>query len=107
MITARLRALMVICVMLPALTESGLPSTTDRITPIPPPPGERDAIRLPGKTANPVHEAWERMEGGLPPAAGAGVGNFGRPELWVRNVSHPTLRPFLPERSKATGSAMI
>jgi acetyl esterase/lipase len=35
------------------------------------------------------------------------VGNFGGPELWVRNVSQPTLRPFPPAAAKATGAAMV
>jgi acetyl esterase/lipase len=57
---------------------------------------------------SPSRESWVRMESGLPPGAGqTGVGNLGRPELWVWNVSSATLTPFLPSRARASGAAMI
>jgi acetyl esterase/lipase len=66
------------------------------------------AIRLPGRSANPAPETWVEIENGLPPGGEiGGVPRFGRPELWVWNVSEPTLEPFLPEPSVATGAAMI
>jgi acetyl esterase/lipase len=73
-----------------------------------PPAAERGAIKLSGRMQNPNPEVWEKMQNGLPPgAAETGVANLGRPELWVRNVSQPTLAVFLPNPSKATGAAMI
>jgi acetyl esterase/lipase len=76
--------------------------------PVAPPPQERDAIDLSGKTANPVAEEWDSLDTGLPPGAAPGsMGNFGGPELWVRNSSRATLTPFLPKSGKSTGAAMI
>jgi len=67
------------------------------------PPEDQSSIALSGRTRNPNPEAWlKRIE-----AKGAPwwIGPTG--ELLVRNVSQATLTPFLPERSKATGAAMI
>jgi acetyl esterase/lipase len=78
------------------------------MTPLAEPIWQQPAIRLSGHTKNPAPELWVRMEDGLPPGAGpTGVAKLGRPELWVWNVSEPTLTPFLPERSQASGAAMI
>jgi acetyl esterase/lipase len=70
---------------------------------IPPPPEERNAIPLPGKSVNPNPEVWVRIRENevsqwwVGPAEG----------LVVRNVSQATLTPFLPDSTKATGAAVI
>src|SRR3569833_3192726 len=77
------------------------------ITKIETPKSELQAIRLPGETKNPSPEVWELLQLGLPPGAGNDVGSFGKPEMWVRNVSKPTLLPLLPKVARSAGSAMI
>src|SRR6478752_3143171 len=91
-----------------AMTQAGALPILERITSTKPPEVERVAVKLSGRSANPAPEAWGLMEGGLPPGVDAATtGNFGGPELWVRNVSQPTLEPFLPDAGKATGAAML
>lgn len=91
-----------------AMTQAGALPILERITSTKPPEVERVAVKLSGRSANPAPEAWDLMEGGLPPGVDAATtGNFGGPERWVRNVSQPTLEPFLPDAGKATGAAMI
>jgi acetyl esterase/lipase len=68
-----------------------------------PPAEEEAAISLSGASWNPVSESWLQVI--AEPRSGAA--HCDAPELWTRNVSRPTLRPFLPDRAKATGAAMI
>jgi acetyl esterase/lipase len=69
-----------------------------------PPARARTAIKLSGRVQNPTPEEWEtRVERPFQP----GASGTGKGELWARNVSEPTLEPFLPDASKATGAAMI
>jgi acetyl esterase/lipase len=76
--------------------------------PIPAPAEERNAIKLKGRVVNSAPEAWERLDSGLPLGASEGsVAKFRGPERWVRNVSEPTLSPFLPDPSKSSGAAVI
>jgi acetyl esterase/lipase len=57
---------------------------------------EPDAIPLyPGKA--PGSERWTQQE------VWTGMGE----EIWIRNVTRPTLTPFLPEKGKATGAAVL
>jgi acetyl esterase/lipase len=60
------------------------------------------AIELPGGSAGPTPEAWERVEG-TPTSTPVGSGR--EPELIVRNICQPAILPSLPDRP--TGSAMI
>ena len=57
---------------------------------------EPDAIPLHAGTA-PGSEGWTQQE------VWTGMGN----EVWIRNVTRPTLTPFLPKRGKATGAAVL
>jgi acetyl esterase/lipase len=65
---------------------------------------KQSRIELPGRTTNPAPEVSEKIQmetispGGAP---------FGGAELWVRNVSRPSLEPYLPDPDKATGAAMV
>jgi acetyl esterase/lipase len=62
---------------------------------------------LTGRMVNPHAESWVSFRDGLPLAGQTGVASLGRPEMWVWNVSEPSLQPFLPNRTTATGAAMI
>jgi acetyl esterase/lipase len=73
------------------------------ITPAVPPAVEQGAIKLSGKSANPTPEIWEQIIYPPSPGNASPTGS----ELWVRNVSQPTLEPFLSDPAKATGAAMI
>jgi acetyl esterase/lipase len=68
------------------------------------PAEEQAAVRLPGRTENPSPEEWERVG---PTPAPPGIAAAREPERRVRNVSVPTLRPFMPDPAKATGAAMV
>lgn len=57
---------------------------------------EPDAIPLYSGTA-PGSENWKQKE------VWTGMGN----QVWIRNVTKPTLTPFLPEKGKATGAAVL
>jgi acetyl esterase/lipase len=77
--------------------------STPEFTLVPPPAEERRAVVLTGRAPSLVPEVWEqRMQRG---SSDKHPGDW--PQLWVRNVSVPTLTPFLPEKSKATGAAMV
>jgi acetyl esterase/lipase len=79
-----------------------------RITPVSAPAIEAETIPLRCDHVSDMPEAWERMEEGLPPGAVAGtMANFGGPELWLRNVSQPTLTPFPASTPNTARSAMI
>jgi acetyl esterase/lipase len=63
---------------------------------------EQAPIKLPGRIASAAPEVWERTAAGPP---SPGVASASGSELSVRNVSQPTLQPFLPD--VPTGAAMI
>src|SRR5262245_24719681 len=82
-----LAAALSLAVLAPAFAQAqGLP-TARRIVA----PPERGAIPLPGATGSAAGELWDDM-GGM---------------TAVRNVTQPTLTPFLPEAGKATGAAVV
>jgi acetyl esterase/lipase len=70
---------------------------------IAPPPEEIHAIRLSGKSDNPIPETWLRRRG--PKAPPWWIGPCG--SLVLRNVSQGVLIPFLPDPAKATGAAVV
>jgi acetyl esterase/lipase len=77
----------------PADAERATASAITRIAP----PADPDAIALypgvaPGSEGRSIVERWARMGNG---------------ETSVRNVTRPTLTPFLPDPAKATGAAVI
>ncbi len=49
------------------------------------------ADEAPGSEGVKQHEVWTEMFG----------------EKWIRNVTHPTLTPFLPKKGKGTGAAVL
>lgn len=57
---------------------------------------EPNALPLYSGTA-PGSEGWTQKE------VWTGMGN----QVWIRNVTKPTLTPFLPKKSKATGAAVL
>jgi acetyl esterase/lipase len=59
-------------------------------------PAQPNAISLyagaaPGSEGAKQNEVWTKMFG----------------EKWIRNVTHPTITPFLPKKGKATGAAVL
>ena len=70
---------------------------------IAPPPEAANAIRLSGKSENPAPETWLRMHGATAPPWWLGPTS----RVVIRNVSQASLIPFLPDRAKATGAAVV
>src|ERR1700685_1936610 len=88
---ASLAALGLLCVTASAQVPPGMV-----MTPMDPPPELKNAIPLyagvaPGSEAATQKEKWSRV----------------RDDYVARNVTNPTLTPFLPAKDKATGAAVI
>ena len=69
-------------------------------TEIAPPAADRRSIPLPGQRASAIPESWLDVDNPLDRSGFAG------PSI-LRNVSHASITPFLPDTKNATGSAVI
>src|SRR6186713_2344346 len=69
-------------------------------TEIAPPAADRRSIPLPGQRASAIPESWLDVDNPIDRSGFAG------PSI-LRNVSHASIMPFLPDRKNATGSAVI
>lgn len=79
-------ALAVSAPLAPALAQPAFPAGKSRVA-----PAEPDAIPLYPDAKDKNTEVWTEMRG----------------ELWARNVTRPTLTPYLPAPGKATGTAVL
>jgi acetyl esterase/lipase len=80
--------------------ENASSTSTFSATEIAPPAADTRSIALPGKRAGAIPESWLDIDN---PHDRSG---FAGPSI-LRNVSQASITPFLPEKGKATGAAVI